>query len=172
MSLLHTLAHDCQVALQPFWPNDCHHCPSSSAVLQLVAHALISLTCVLQVSGVMRGLIRNIPTYKWLLVLPQLTSRIYHPQQDVQEFMQTLLGAIVDHFPQQALWAMAMVTKSTVRQRQVRPVAAAQHLWCCSAVSHTQLGWTWELPCAHAPMCRQMEAWLAATSYRLCFACL
>jgi hypothetical protein len=29
----------------------------------------------------MRGLLRNIPPYKWLLVLPQLTSRICHPQQ-------------------------------------------------------------------------------------------
>lgn len=36
---------------------------------------------LLQVSGVMRGLLRNIPPYKWLLVLPQLTSRICHPQQ-------------------------------------------------------------------------------------------
>jgi hypothetical protein len=29
----------------------------------------------------MRGLLRTIPPYKWLLVLPQLTSRICHPQQ-------------------------------------------------------------------------------------------
>eukprot|EP00883_Tetradesmus_obliquus_P008640 jgi/Sobl393_1/19368/SZX76090.1 len=71
-----------------------------------------------QVSGVMRGLLRNIPPYKWLLVLPQLTSRICHPQQDVQDFMQQLLGAIADHFPHQALWAMATVCKSTVRARQ------------------------------------------------------
>jgi hypothetical protein len=40
--------------------------------------------------------------------------------QDVQDFMQQLLGAIADHFPQQALWAMATVCKSTVRARQVR----------------------------------------------------
>jgi hypothetical protein len=40
--------------------------------------------------------------------------------QDVQDFMQQLLGAIADHFPHQALWAMATVCKSTVRARQVR----------------------------------------------------
>lgn len=32
----------------------------------------------------MHGLIRSIPTYKWLLVLPQLTSRMCHVQPDVQ----------------------------------------------------------------------------------------
>jgi len=37
-----------------------------------------------QVSGVMRSLIRSIPTYKWLLVLPQLTSRMCHTHPDVQ----------------------------------------------------------------------------------------
>eukprot|EP00882_Tetradesmus_deserticola_P026863 GHRQ01029676.1.p3 GENE.GHRQ01029676.1~~GHRQ01029676.1.p3 ORF type:complete len:148 (+),score=57.64 GHRQ01029676.1:515-958(+) len=38
--------------------------------------------------------------------------------QDVQDFMQQLLGKIEDDFPQQALWAMATVCKSTVRARQ------------------------------------------------------
>lgn len=32
----------------------------------------------------MQSLIRSIPTYKWLLVLPQLTSRMCHVQADVQ----------------------------------------------------------------------------------------
>lgn len=73
----------------------------------------------LQISGVMKGLVRSIPTYKWLLVLPQLTSRLCHQERDVQEFIQTLLGSIVDNFPQQALWSMTVVVKSTVRARQV-----------------------------------------------------
>jgi hypothetical protein len=53
--------------------------------------------------------------------------------QDVQDFMQQLLGAIADHFPQQALWAMATVCKSTVRARQVRrsrkSVMRDLHIW-------------------------------------------
>jgi hypothetical protein len=68
----------------------------------------------------MEALSRSVPAYKWLLVLPQLTSRMCHVHSDVQAFMQTLLAVIVDHFPQQALWAMAVVSKSTIRQRQVR----------------------------------------------------
>eukprot|EP00878_Enallax_costatus_P036223 GHUV01040611.1.p1 GENE.GHUV01040611.1~~GHUV01040611.1.p1 ORF type:complete len:106 (-),score=20.20 GHUV01040611.1:236-553(-) len=76
-------------------------------------------TLQLQISGVMKGLVRSIPAYKWLLVLPQLTSRLCHQERDVQEFIQTLLGSIVDHFPQQALWSMTVVVKSTVRARQV-----------------------------------------------------
>eukprot|EP00775_Hariotina_reticulata_P013107 gene13107-13235_t len=72
----------------------------------------------LQVKGVMEALARTVPAYKWLLVLPQLTSRMCHAHSDVQAFMQALLGVIVDNFPQQALWAMAVVSKSTIRQRQ------------------------------------------------------
>ena len=32
----------------------------------------------------MHSLIRSIPAFKWLLVLPQLTSRMCHVQPDVQ----------------------------------------------------------------------------------------
>lgn len=66
----------------------------------------------------MRGLVRIIPTHKWLLALPQLTSRICHAQPDVQETTLALLGALADAFPHQTLWAMATVCKSTVRSRQ------------------------------------------------------
>jgi hypothetical protein len=37
----------------------------------------------------------------------------------LQEFMQQLLTAIVEQFPHQALWSMAVVVKSTIRTRQV-----------------------------------------------------
>lgn len=53
--------------------------------------------------------------------------------------MQQLLVAIVQQFPHQALWAMAVVVKSTIRARQVcaglkgTEVAGAQaRLWCDS----------------------------------------
>ena len=36
----------------------------------------------------MRHLLRVVPPYKWLLVLPQLTSRVCHAQPDVQGLMQ------------------------------------------------------------------------------------
>jgi hypothetical protein len=45
----------------------------------------------------------------------------------LQEFMQQLLTAIVEQFPHQALWSMAVVVKSTIRTRQVRG-----YYWCCS----------------------------------------
>jgi hypothetical protein len=56
--------------------------------------------------------------------------------QDVQDFMQQLLGAIADHFPQQALWAMATVCKSTVRARQVRQ-AFLRYLLCRDVCTRT-----------------------------------
>jgi len=45
-----------------------------------------------------------------------------------QEFMQELLVAIVEQFPHQALWSMAIVVKSTIRARQVGLTAAGS---CC-----------------------------------------
>jgi hypothetical protein len=36
----------------------------------------------------MKHLLRVVPPYKWLLVLPQLTSRVCHAQPDVQGLMQ------------------------------------------------------------------------------------
>ena len=37
----------------------------------------------------------------------------------LQDFMQQLLVQIVEQFPHQALWSMAVVVKSTIRARQV-----------------------------------------------------
>ena len=39
----------------------------------------------------MRNLQRSVPPLKWLLVLPQLTSRVCHPQANAAEFVTTLL---------------------------------------------------------------------------------
>jgi len=44
-----------------------------------------------QVVSIMRGLVRAVPPFKWLLVLPQLTSRVCHPQPDVAELVTSLL---------------------------------------------------------------------------------
>jgi hypothetical protein len=44
-----------------------------------------------QVVGIMRALQRAVPPFKWLLVLPQLTSRVCHPQPDVAELITALL---------------------------------------------------------------------------------
>lgn len=53
-------------------------------IQQGVVPPCVCVPCAVQVTGVMHGLIRSIPTYKWLLVLPQLTSRMCHVQPDVQ----------------------------------------------------------------------------------------
>lgn len=116
----------------------------------------------------MRGLVRSVPTFKWLLVLPQLTSRLCHAQPDVQALMAQLLGLIVEHFPQQALWAMAAVQKSTVRARQVRQCLGSAVL-CCGLTPRHSLSRSHFvvvalschhtlLPCAHAPPARPQEA--------------
>lgn len=67
----------------------------------------------------MKQLVKVIPIFKWLLVLPQLTSRICHHQADIQQLIQQLLGRICDAFPHQALWALAAVVKSSAKSRSV-----------------------------------------------------
>jgi hypothetical protein len=66
----------------------------------------------------MNRLVRSIPPYKWLLVLPQLTSRVTHPLPEAQQVVLALLIAVAEAYPQQALWGLAAVAKSTNRARQ------------------------------------------------------
>jgi hypothetical protein len=85
---------------------------------------------VLQVTGVMHSLIRSIPTHKWLLVLPQLTSRMCHVQPDVQV---GLLGSGIGAFADCAAY-------------QCIACLCSQCVWCatCSHVvtgNVEDLGW-------------------------------
>ncbi len=76
---------------------------------------------LLQINQIMKALTTAIPTFKWLLVLPQLTSRIVHPESTVQELTQQLVGRLLDSFPQQGLWSLVAVCRSSDRARKVRP---------------------------------------------------
>lgn len=49
-----------------------------------MCHLCSVTVCCLQVSKAMLSMLVSIPLYKWLLVLPQLTSRMCHTQKDVQ----------------------------------------------------------------------------------------
>ncbi len=49
---------------------------------------------MLQIVGSMRALQQQIPAVAWLLVLPQLISRICHQQQEVQEVTQAIIARV------------------------------------------------------------------------------
>lgn len=68
--------------------------------------------------SIMRGCLKDLPTYQWLTVLPQLVSRICHQNEDTVRLVKHIITSVLHQYPQQALWIMAAVTKSTVPSRR------------------------------------------------------
>lgn len=66
----------------------------------------------------MRGCLKDLPTYQWLAVLPQLVSRICHQNKEIVDLVKHIITSVLRQYPQQALWTVAAVTKSTVRSRR------------------------------------------------------
>ncbi|KAE8721139.1 Serine/threonine-protein kinase ATR [Hibiscus syriacus] len=70
-----------------------------------------------EVTSIIRGCLKDLPTYQWLTDLPQLVSRICHQNEDVVKLVKNIIISVVQKNPQQALWIMAAVSKSTVPSR-------------------------------------------------------
>ncbi|GAA0146257.1 non-receptor serine/threonine protein kinase [Lithospermum erythrorhizon] len=68
--------------------------------------------------SIMRGCLKDLPTYQWLTVLPQLVSRICHQNKEIVCLVKSIITTVLRNYPQQALWSMAAVTKSTVSSRR------------------------------------------------------
>lgn len=66
----------------------------------------------------MRGCLKDLPTYQWLTVLPQLVSRICHQNEEIVRLVKLIITSVLRQYPQQALWVMAAVSKSTVSSRR------------------------------------------------------
>lgn len=71
-----------------------------------------------RVLGLIRGCLKDLPTYQWLTVLSQLISRICHQNDDVVRIVKYIITSVLREYPQQALWMMAAVSKSTVPARR------------------------------------------------------
>ncbi|KAM6558479.1 hypothetical protein CsatA_027718 [Cannabis sativa] len=71
-----------------------------------------------KVMSIMRGCLKDLPTYQWLTVLPQLVSRICHQNEEVVRLVKHIITSVLRQYPQQALWVMAAVSKSTVPSRK------------------------------------------------------
>lgn len=68
--------------------------------------------------SVMRGCAKDLPTYQWLAVLSQLISRICHQNDDVVRIVKHIIISVTQEYPQQSLWMMAAVSKSTIAARR------------------------------------------------------
>lgn len=68
--------------------------------------------------GILRGCLKDLPAYQWLTVLSQLISRICHKNEDIVRVVKLIITSVIQVYPQQALWMMAAVSKSTVAARR------------------------------------------------------
>ncbi|KAL2643558.1 hypothetical protein R1flu_011145 [Riccia fluitans] len=71
-----------------------------------------------RVMGIMRGCLKDLPPYQWLTSLPQLVSRICHQNEEVVRLVKQIITIVLQAYPQQSLWIMAAVSKSTVPARR------------------------------------------------------
>ncbi|PNX86835.1 serine/threonine-protein kinase ATR-like protein, partial [Trifolium pratense] len=71
-----------------------------------------------KIESVMGGCLKDLPKYHWLTVLPQLVSRICHQNADIVKLVKAIITSVLHQYPQQGLWIMAAVSKSTVPSRR------------------------------------------------------
>lgn len=70
------------------------------------------------VMNIMKGFAKSIPTHCWLITLPQLISRICHRHPEVAATTRHIVTQTASIYPQQALWQLAAVSKSSVAARR------------------------------------------------------
>ncbi|TKA57007.1 hypothetical protein B0A49_10588, partial [Cryomyces minteri] len=68
----------------------------------------------------LRKYIDRLPAYIFYTALPQIISRISHPNMKVYEVLSTIILKIVSTHPSQALWSLLAVVKSSSHERAGR----------------------------------------------------
>ncbi|CAN8236301.1 unnamed protein product [Cochlearia groenlandica] len=72
----------------------------------------------MKIMSLMKACLKDLPTYQWLTVLPQLVSRICHQNGETVQMVKNIITSVLHQFPQQGLWIMAAVSKSAVPARR------------------------------------------------------
>ena len=73
-----------------------------------------------QTNFIITKLMQKLPPYQFLTAIPQLVSRISHPNPEVHRVIELLISTVLVVFPQQTLWHLVAVAKSTVDGRANR----------------------------------------------------
>ena len=76
--------------------------------------------CLKLLHGSIKRYGERLPPWVFLTALPQMLSRITHPQESVYELLQYIIVKVVAGNPQQALWSLTAVCRSTARERAQR----------------------------------------------------
>ncbi|GAA5943874.1 protein kinase MEC1 [Sporobolomyces koalae] len=71
-------------------------------------------------AGAGKNAAHALPTYQWLTVLPQLVSRILHPNERVVNTLEIILLKVLKSYPHHGFWAMASGAKSMTSRRSKR----------------------------------------------------
>lgn len=62
----------------------------------------------------------RLPAWMFYTAFPQIMSRIVHPNEQVYEHIQNIIVKVISMHPQQALWSLTAVCKSTSKDRSSR----------------------------------------------------
>jgi serine/threonine-protein kinase ATR len=79
-----------------------------------------------QINGRFNKYVSKIPAYMFYTALPQIMSRIAHPNHDVYKYLQMMIAKVVAAFPQQALWSLLAVCTSCQNDRKTRGASILQ----------------------------------------------
>ncbi|OAF71626.1 hypothetical protein A3Q56_00600 [Intoshia linei] len=77
-------------------------------------------SCIKKLNSIIESLIKRLPTFLFYCSFPQLVSRICHKNESVVRCLKTLISSIIIVYPQQSLWQMIAVIKSTYPTRSQR----------------------------------------------------
>ncbi|GBG70226.1 hypothetical protein CBR_g6357 [Chara braunii] len=113
----HKYLHQSMPRLLTLWFDFGSSFPVKSVSVTKVLHSAHNKIC-----AIIRGCIKDLPSYQWLTAFPQLVSRICHRNEEVVKHLKEIIKLVIQLYPQQALWTMAAVSKSGVAAR--REVAA------------------------------------------------
>ncbi|GAA6058573.1 hypothetical protein JCM10212_007012 [Sporobolomyces blumeae] len=95
--------------------------PPSAEVEELFRISRRMTECVLNCAGASKTPSNvALPVYQWLTVLPQLVSRVLHPNETVTSTLETILVKVLRSYPHHGFWAMASGAKSMTRGRAKR----------------------------------------------------
>jgi len=75
---------------------------------------------LLSVNQLIRKLTQKLPTYLFLTAFPQIISRICHKNKNVFQVLENIIITVLTVYPQQALWQMMSVSRSTYKIRAKR----------------------------------------------------
>lgn len=62
----------------------------------------------------------RMPAYPWYTALPQIITRISHPDKSVWDVLQNIILKVMSQYPQQALWSLYALLHSTQDHRRLR----------------------------------------------------